>query len=113
MQFYHTKKGRCHIPPISPPDPGVVAAFIASLAAVAWTSGVRFKIVRHNGWPEGEWALSTTTGFAPDEATFNAIKGGTAGTDASGAEDGSVWCGGVRYWLRDLPSTMTVLLVAA
>lgn len=101
------------MPGTQPPDPGVVAAFIASLVSVAWSAGVRFKIVRHDGWPNGEWALSTTTGFAPDEPTFNAVKGGTAGVDGSGAPDGSVWIGGARYWLHDLPSTMTVALVAA
>ena len=105
LQRFAFRAASCytHAMPIEPPDPGVVAAFLAALLLCSWSGGhihnaagqvKRCHKTTSATWPiAGQWELAGS-GLDCSQATFNALCAGTANSD------GSVTTGGVAYWLH-------------
>lgn len=86
------------------PDPGVVASFLAAVAALGWsnnhlveplTGAARYPaVVASRTFTHGQWAVESS-GDSLSEATYDLLRAGTANTDGSFTD-----ASGARYTLR-------------
>jgi len=94
-------------PPGEPPDPGIVASFIAALGAKTWSanhlvdplsgSAMYPAVVASRTWPTaGEWGLTllSSNGVLLSLDTYTKLKSAVANADGSFTPRG-----GVRSWL--------------